>query len=346
MVIVEICLCTVLIATCLYATVSDIRASIIENRLLAFAFCAGLILNIVYYTLFANEYFGTFLMGFMVFAIISVMFYAFHFWAAGDSKLMILVAFLLPARVFGWEENSIAPAIIILIVAFSAAFIYVIGESIVIGVQKRDLFDIKLFRGGIQRFLKGYVLCGTYLTLLNQLVVLLFPRVYLQHAELFMLGSFFAAVLISEIEALKKPAILFPCLALALLLTGYTLHNRQMALDPAVFLALVGVVLLRVVAEKYNYQEIPTESVIPGMVLSFASVARINASTQKSGLMATEDVRSRLSSEEAKKVQAWGASKHGAKTVVIVRKIPFAIFISVGVIAFMLLRMCAHDLSY
>ena len=53
----------------------------------------------------------------------------------------------------------------------------------------------------------------------------------------------------------------------------------------------------------------------------------------------TEDLRSRLSEEEAESVVRWKGSKQGSETVTIVKKIPFAIFIALGVLVFLILEV-------
>ena len=53
----------------------------------------------------------------------------------------------------------------------------------------------------------------------------------------------------------------------------------------------------------------------------------------------TEDIRSRITEEEAESIKRWEFSKYGQSEIVIVRKIPFAIFISIGSIVYIFSRM-------
>lgn len=238
--LLECGLVLLLLIICVWTSITDITSSIIGNRQLMIAAGVGLVLNLLYYAGPARQHLFDYLMNFIVLSVISLLFYAFHFWAAGDSKLLILISFLLPARLFGREENSAFPAISILVLAFTIAFAYIVLDSIREGMRRKDLFSARTFEGSIKRFLKNYVLCGTYLTLFNQTIVLILPVLYQQYSELFILGSFFIAIIVSEWPPLKKPIIFIPCFIVAVVFTAYMMLNGRIVTDPVVFIALIA----------------------------------------------------------------------------------------------------------
>ena len=53
----------------------------------------------------------------------------------------------------------------------------------------------------------------------------------------------------------------------------------------------------------------------------------------------TEDIRSRITADEAESIKRWETSKYGQSEIIIVRKIPFAIFISIGTVIYTFARM-------
>ena len=119
------------------------------------------------------------------------------------------------------------------------------------------------------------------------------------------------------------------------------LQNRRLeTANWVIYLLVLVVVALRSIAEKYNYKTIPTAEVKQGMVLSYGTVLLFTPSKIK-GLPAstTEDIRSRISDEEAKNILRWENSKYGQAQITIVRKIPFAIFITVGTVVFVFARI-------
>ena len=113
-------------------------------------------------------------------------------------------------------------------------------------------------------------------------------------------------------------------------------------IDARALLLIALIIILRFVADRYNYKIIKTEDIKCGMVLSYTTVMSFSKS-RVTGLpkTTTEDIRSRISDDEVNSILRWKNSKYGSDTITIVRKIPFAIFISIGTILFIMLRMCA-----
>ena len=108
--------------------------------------------------------------------------------------------------------------------------------------------------------------------------------------------------------------------------------------------ALVLVVMFTTwIASKYSYESIPTTEVKPGMVLSKSTVILFGPSRVK-GLPQNsyEDLRSRLTEDEAAAVCRWATSKYGKPSVVIIRKIPFATFIALGTGIMILYNVATH----
>lgn len=107
-----------------------------------------------------------------------------------------------------------------------------------------------------------------------------------------------------------------------------------------IYAILLVVLLLRYLVSGYNYAEIETNQVKAGMILSVATVLEFQKSRVKGLPVATnEDMSTRLSEEEADAIRRWEQSKYGKEKIVIVRKIPFAIFITSGSVIFLLIRL-------
>ena len=98
-------------------------------------------------------------------------------------------------------------------------------------------------------------------------------------------------------------------------------------------------VVFQIFIAEFNYQEIKTEDVRSGMILSMGTSMNFLRSRVK-GLpgVSFEDMRSRITIDEADAIRRWGKSKNGSDKVVIVRKVPFALFISIGCMMYLLIR--------
>ena len=93
----EAILVTLLITMCIYLTATDFKHGIIQNKVLLVTGAIGLVANIVYYSFWGKQFIMAFLLNLVVMMAISIAFYALHIWAAGDSKLLMLTIFLIPA---------------------------------------------------------------------------------------------------------------------------------------------------------------------------------------------------------------------------------------------------------
>lgn len=52
-----------------------------------------------------------------------------------------------------------------------------------------------------------------------------------------------------------------------------------------------------------------------------------------------EDMRYRITEDEMNAIKRWESSKYGEDTIIIVRKIPFAIFIVAGILLLFIIRI-------
>ncbi|MBD5155605.1 MAG: hypothetical protein HDT15_11235 [Oscillibacter sp.] len=339
MYIVEALLLTVLLLTCLYVSMTDIRNGVIENKILAGSAFLCFVLNIAYYIFFAKEYFGAFLIDFLLLVLLSIGMYALNLWAAGDSKLLFLVVFAIPGRFYNQGSGS-APAVYIVIFTFAIAFVYIVGESILLSIRRHEKPKLPSIKG-IGAFLKNYISIAVYIVAVNYLVYLLFPIFAASNASLIAVTDLLLSVVIHKYPVFFKLPVL--CTAAALSAGIVVLHGLRYGYslpDLKVYGYIAIIVFLRSISEKYNYQIIPTASVKPGMILSLSAVLAM-APSRVAGLprTTTEDMRSRLSPEEAAAVIRWENSKYGQHEISIVRKIPFAIFITLGALTFIIFRL-------
>lgn len=342
MIIVEALLIAVLICTCIYASITDIKNGIIPNKLLLISGAVCLVLNVVYYAFFAQQYFITFIVNFAILVTLSILMYAFNLWAAGDSKLLFLIVFAIPSRYYFTEMAiGLAPAIFVIVFTFSISFIYVVCESIIFRIQNRNKIKLKISKNGILSYLKNYLYCTVYIVMLNYLIMLLFPQFAATNASLITIFNLFITIIIYKYEFFFKPIALIGTSIIAIgavVVNG--LFNGFYPPDFKVYLYLAIILFFRNISEKFNYDTIPTATVKKGMILANSTVAMMLPSRIK-GLpeYSTEDMRSRLTEEQVDSIHRWETSRYGLSEVTIVRKIPFAIFMAIGSIIFLVIRM-------
>ena len=334
-----------MVLICIQATITDLKRGIIRNKILLIGGMFSLVLNSVYYIVFASKYIQAFLINFGIMAVLSILFYSIHIWAAGDSKLLIFMISLIPARIY-YSGNNVTATVSILITIFSIAFLYYFFESVYIGIKDKNLFSINRLRIDLWKMIIQYIKCTCVITLINVLVSMVIPSFYFENVVLFMVINMIVVLGICNVEWLNKWFVLLPLFSLTAAVI--LLQGRKFGTVNWVIYGIVGiVVLLRILAEKYNYKTIPADEVRCGMVLAYGTIISFQPSKIK-GLptTTTEDIRSRISDEEAQSIVRWKDSKYGMPTITIVRKIPFAIFITIGTTFYLLTRIVLWKLSF
>ena len=338
MTLLEAVMLATLFVTCAYVTVTDLKNAIIQNKVIFSSAIIAVILNAIYFIFFAEEFFIAYCINVGIMTFISLAFYALHIWAAGDSKLLILTIMLIPTRLY-YEGNIVSATVVIIIMIFSFAYLYTIGESIYIGIKEKNLFKIQRFKADIKAMVKQYIKCTCLVMIFDYLFKLVLPEFYSMNTELVLILNMIIVFLSYSIKVLER-WIWLGVLAVPTVILYLVTNGISADFDFKIYILVAIVLVLRIFSEKYNYMTIPTATVKKGMVLAYSTIMCF-APSRIQGLPATttEDIRSRISEEEAESIKRWEKSKYGQEEITIVRKIPFAIFISLGTIVYVVMRL-------
>jgi len=344
MIVLETCLMFLLFAILVYAAYTDCRTSQIHNKLIIRGILAAVALDIPYYLIFARSYFVSFLLNLLMMTLIAFFFYLYHLWAAGDSKLFFVVALCIPGKLYSFWEIGSVPSFVILILVFSIAFIYVIIESIILGVKNKDLFQFSVGEVDYFGVLVSYLAMVAASIIVNWGLWRLFSRQLEYNTVLSFAVSFFVVLTLIQIRNhLDRKGLVTAAAvgwALILLLAALGQYKFNAGVDVRSWIIVLVVMCFRMIAEKYNYKVIPTSEIKAGQILSAVSIAGFRASkVQGLPTGTTEDLRSRLTVDEAESVRRWENSRTGKPYVIIVRKIPFAMFIGIGTALFILIEV-------
>ena len=213
-------------------------------------------------------------------------------------------------------------------------------ESLILRVKNKDKLHFPLGRN-ILHFFRDYVYVSAYVIGVNYLLLFLFPDFVSRNASLIsMLGLFIAMIVYKYPLFFRLPIIILVALFSVSMFILYGLRYGFYPPNFRIYLYVAIVLFFRSISEEYNYKVIPTESVAPGMILSVVSVASMSTSrVQGLPKNTTEDMRSRLTAEEVESILRWKDSRYGMSEITIVRKIPFAIFMTCGALIFLIIRL-------
>lgn len=345
MIACEIIMLAALLTLAVYAAYKDCNTSQIPNRLLlAFALLA-LVLDTLYYAVWAGKWFQSFIVNTAFLSGTSLLLYAYHLWAAGDSKLLIVLALFLPGRFLASQQFGAVPGFVILALAFIIAFLYVIAESVLLALRKGSLNCHPMLSGfEWKSWLASYVFMAAALSLASVLLSQLFPHLYSGSPIQRMAIHFLLILTMLQLRSyLPQKLMIIIAVFLWIILVLLSALGRQslpLSFQWRAWALLFGMLILLHFAQQFNYRTIPTIEVQQGQILSAATVLSFRSSRVK-GLpsTATEDLRARLSAEEAESVRRWATSSKGKTEITIVRKIPFAAFIGIGAVLFVLMEV-------
>lgn len=225
-----------------------------------------------------------------------------------------------------------------ILLIFLLAYLYVILDSVYQALKNTRFFGSgKISKNEVITFLKQYVMCFIYLNALSRICSHFLGPIYYENMLAFMFVNIFLAFVIQRKILFRKWYVLLIAVMVNIVLyqKGGTIKDNI-----RIYAILLVVLLLRYLVSGYNYAEIETNQVKAGMILSVATVLEFQKSRVKGLPVATnEDMSTRLSEEEADAIRRWEQSKYGKEKIVIVRKIPFAIFITSGSVIFLLIRL-------
>jgi preflagellin peptidase FlaK len=336
---VEYLLLGVLLFLCVYFSVTDLRYGKVKNKALLIILCPTVVLVAIYYIFFTPALFTLYAFNVLILIAIAIVLFIFHIWAGGDSKLLILLALVFPARFYvEWNGFNKTLAFIPL-ASFVFGYLYLLIDSVYcLAKQKKHLTGKQLIKG-LLGFLQQFGTCILAVAIVNQALFWIVPSFVTKHTWILFGVSLTVALLMRSFKWIRS---VYTLIALAVISIALSIISRHLIISFGnywVYLITLVAVSLRLFMGAYNYSEIKTADVRPNMILSASTTLQFRTS-KVIGLpgVSSEDLRSRLTLSEAESIRRWETSKNGEATIVIVRKIPYVIFIALGTASYLIVR--------
>jgi hypothetical protein len=196
----------------------------------------------------------------------------------------------------------------------------------------------------IVAYAKQYLLCTIYLGLFSETMELPFLIDFTaSNTPLVMLVNILLLLSILNFKIFKNRYLIGIALIGLTTMGIYSGFYVFRSFDLKLIPITIVIIMIRHYSEQYNYKTIATEELKEGMILSWASIAMF-APSRVQGLpkSTTEDMDSRLTSQQVADIIRWKDSKYGQPELVVVRKMPFAIFISIGFFIFSIMRFVTY----
>ncbi len=336
--IISSLLIVVLAVACLYFSYTDLRYNQIKGkRLIVFA-TIGIILDIVLYGYYRQDAVIYVVAALLILGTISIGLYGMHIWAAGDSKFMILLGLLIPP-LSSEKGIMILNEIMIPVYAFGLGFVYLVVDTGIHMVKKKYRFSGERFFDRIRNAASQFAINSVYVITILKIEDFILEKWNIQLGAYQLLFNICLLILMSKIPVLYSPKAFGFVLGASVL---YSFGTGVWMLEPiriVYYVVSFLYVIIQILIGEYNYQEINTEDVREGMIVSLGTSMMFLHSKVK-GLpgISFEDMRSRINADEAEAIRRWKKSKGGRDKIVIVRKAPFALFISMGCMLYLVIR--------
>lgn len=328
----------ILALSCMIASISDLRDRKIYNKNLCYGAILGLAGVLQYYCIYYNLLLP-FLSNLLVEIALAFLFFKVKIWGAGDSKLWILICFLYPFGRYYTYDYLVFPSLYILMFIFIIAYMYVLVETIYIKVSHRFKDERKMVRKiHWRKVITNFAFCFFLIRVFHRICMLVFEKYYYANVILFTLLGFILSMYLYTVVFSEKIRGFVIMTGLILVMGDIIMGMPLLTVHSINFLSLTITAIVLISKDemiKYNYEVIPTDTVRAGMILSYTTIMELKKS-RVHGLpqFTDESAKHRISQMEAEAIKRWSKSKYGKESIIIVRFLPFGIFMALGVAAY------------
>lgn len=327
----ENCLLLILFSLMGICAYTDLRYGKVKNCVLALALVIALPIQSALF-IYGDVDFAGFLVNIIVGAVFALCLYALGFWAAGDSKLLITIFIIFPYTMY-WNINVYWMKSLSLVLFFIAiTYAYVIIDTILNIVAHLDVFLLTWKKTVTTKmtitFLKKWCVVVAIMNIIYNVNNIWGGWSYACVA----LASFF--IFIAANTFLEKAKSVW-ILALVINLFSWIVDSTSWRnIVYRVLMALLMFGFSKAI-HTFNYKIIAVEKLQTGMIVSALSIqdvikqGQIHFGEEKM----REDIKTRLSKDEVEMIKLTGIDY-----IRIVRKLPFAVFISIACVLYLIME--------
>lgn len=333
MIVIETFLVVAFISLGIVTSISDVKDGRIYNKTLLEFALPGIILCAIYYGYFARDLFGSFVINFVIIALISLILFYTHSFAGGDCKLTLVMAMLYPANEYLVYGRSEVTLYFVLCLAIIYGYFYLLFFSIYSLIKGKTKITKEYVKEYLGNFLKSFLSASGYICLVNLLFIIMALKGISVNEWIVRIVCMTSAWLVGKESKLKK----WPVVVVVYLIdivVGLILGFIPFSINPENYILVIVLLLCQMTIRTSLYQEVKICDLKKGMILSsISSMLMQNSRVRGLPPISSEDLKSRLTEDQVESIGRWASSRN-VLTVTIVRKIPFAIFIFAGFLSY------------
>ena len=325
-----------LLIMCIACSRSDLKEGIIYNKVLGIFFVLAICLDSIYYGFFERDLFLSFIINFAMIALASLILFYTHSFAGGDCKMAIVLALLYPAGCYFMYKNSCETLIFAMGISIFAGYCYLLVNSIFAIISKKKNITYEYIRNYVFNFLKSYICAYIYISMFNCIIIFLNENKIAIDIWVVRALAVMVAWIVGRYSIFKKKISVVSTLILMGIIS-FKINIIPFTLNLESYFLVFFLMICQMVIKNNIYENIEVKNLKKGMILSrFSSILMQNSITKGLPQISTEDLKSRLTSEEIESIHIWPKATHTEK-LTIIKQIPFAIFISIGFISYFII---------
>lgn len=336
MIVLEvICLCLI-VSLCCICIKSDLQCGMIYNKVLGVFLILALVLDSIYYGFFVQDLFYDFVINVLVVSVVSLFLFYSHSFAGGDCKMLIVLAFLFPARLYWGFGNTNSTLVFTIVFAIFSGYCYLLVNSLWSIVTKKVVLTFDYVKSYLLNFLKSYITAMIYISLFNVCISIVYSHGFYVNIWITRLICLLVAWCIGRYECFKKWYFIVPVASVGLIISIVT-KTSLISLYPENYIFVLVLLFCQMAIKTTIYENVEVSQLKKGMILTtFSSMLMQSSITKGLPGISTEDLKSRLTDDEIESIKIWAKATH-TENLTIVKKTPFAIFISIGFVIYCLI---------
>ena len=322
----------------LYSAYSDLKHGVVKNKTLLTSFIVSITIDFIYY--YSNQLLiKSFIFNQLIILVVSFGLFKTGVWGGGDSKLFICLSLLFPAKfyVYGFE---LSPFSFVLIISFSISFVYLIFDSLK-NLHNKDLTRINSIKSYFSfEFIKNIIIVSMFFYIVD--FVLYMVLFFLKINEPYIIIQFINIIVVigHGFPSIKDEKIIFCVGFIFFFILFLSTRYSNYKFDVVNLLYVLFILIVKILVGQFNYLKINSEDLKEGMILSrYSTMLMIPSKIKNLPTSLKEDMNSRLTSQEVEACKKWSNSAIGTNEFIIVRKMPFASFITIASIIYMVMGL-------
>jgi preflagellin peptidase FlaK len=332
----EIIMCIVLLALGALTTKSDISEGMIYNKDLIVFVIIGIILDSVYYGFFVNDLLLEYILNMGIVVLVSIFLFYTHSFAGGDCKLAIVYALIYPARFYMIYRGSNLTLIFAIGIAIIYGYFYLLISAIWSLVCKKNSLTVKYIRNYVWGFVKSFALATIYISVITLCVIFATRKGISVNIWVTRVGCMVLAWFVGKYGIFRKWYTIGAAVVIDVVLS-FALQIIPFSVNPENYILVIILLLCQMMIKTNLYEEVKLTELKKGMILStFSSIMMRGSRVRGLPSVSSEDLRDRLTQDQVESIRRWGEGRN-IETVSVVRKIPFAVFLSLGYISYLIL---------